>query len=712
MGFAGEYCNGGVSILLALLMALSVIAGSAAAGVGGERTGAAHVDSMTQATSVSSCTTISSSGRYVLDSDITDSTTTPCIRITANDVVLDGAGHTVDGVDGADTRGVYVFESAGVGEGITTENVTITNLTVTDWAKGIEFSRVDGGTVHNVRASSNEIGVRFTALSKNHEVRDSVIEDNNDGLQLGGDGGATVEGNRVENNSRRGILIGSLADQIDVVDNRFVDNERGVRVGGANGTEVRNNSFDGFRATGVVLRGGAPNATVAENEFSGSSDALAAVWTYGGDHVVRSNVIDGDSDAGIAVARGGALIVDNRIENVDDGLAAYSAQNATFRDNEISNTERAIYTEDGARNNRFQGDTVEDSTWAFYAVANATASVENLTLGTATNPATVSFEARDAAVRSVASPPTAPPSVTALDRHVYTNATSPRAYLNLSMRYTDGDVRQAGVNESRLRLWRHRGGWTPVAGPNAADPARNVVSANLTSFGVVAPMSHSPETVSRIAFDYGDYGGNLNIEVNGDFRKIDRFSSINGTTIGGTSITVTNRSVPGGERGTVAIAGSISSFSLGGQELWIDDVAFGPATRPRAIVRFSNLTPPQPEYQVGDTFTSSPSNVSMAVESFTFANGTSYSQGEGRPATNSPPLSGGSGQDFNTDNVNLRFDVGGIVNGTANTPQPTPTPIGIGGVRTPPGIAQPGFGAVVALVAFLVAALVAARRRS
>ncbi|MFB6192101.1 MAG: NEW3 domain-containing protein [Haloarculaceae archaeon] len=166
-----------------------------------------------------------------------------------------------------------------------------------------------------------------------------------------------------------------------------------------------------------------------------------------------------------------------------------------------------------------------------------------------------------------------------------------------------------------------------------------------------------PETVSRVAFAYGAYGGNLNLEVNGDFRNVDRFGALNGTTVGGATVTV-NRTSP--EQGTVTIAGEISGFCVGGQELWIDEVAFGPASNPRSVVGFDRLQPARSEYQVGDAFRALPSNVTVGVAGFRFSDGTRYVNGTAARSNRSPPLSGGSGQDINARNVNLAFEIGSV----------------------------------------------------
>jgi uncharacterized repeat protein (TIGR02543 family) len=68
---------------------------------------------------------------------------------------------------------------------------------------------------------------------------------------------------------------------------------------------------------------------------------------------------------------------------------------------------------------------------------------------------------------------------------------------------------------------------------------------------------------------YGEYGGNLNIEINGDFRNFEDFADIDGLTIGGVTVVVDDL---GDYKGRLTLSGVINSFAIGGQELCIDDV--------------------------------------------------------------------------------------------------------------------------------------------
>jgi len=198
-----------------------------------------------------------------------------------------------------------------------------------------------------------------------------------------------------------------------------------------------------------------------------------------------------------------------------------------------------------------------------------------------------------------------------------------------------------------------------VAQPGPTEPTVEAASA------ATAQQVTAGGNVSRVAFDYGQFGGNLNIEVNGDrIYNISEFDAappdgIDGATIGGASVTVTSS----GSTGHVEITGEISSFSVGGQEMYLDNVEFGPAGNPNATVTFRNLSPFQSSYAVGDAFTAN--NVSMAIEPFTFSDGTTYQQGEGRwtNGTNA----GGSLPEFYPGNVNLWFNVTSAATAGAGT---------------------------------------------
>ena len=75
-------------------------------------------------------------------------------------------------------------------------------------------------------------------------------------------------------------------------------------------------------------------------------------------------------------------------------------------------------------------------------------------------------------------------------------------------------------------------------------------------------------SINGLSLLFGEYGGNLNIEINGDFRNFNNFSDINGLTIGGVNVSVIDF---GDSKGRLTLTGLIEQFAVGGQELWIDN---------------------------------------------------------------------------------------------------------------------------------------------
>ncbi|MHC4976250.1 MAG: hypothetical protein ACYTF7_06550 [Planctomycetota bacterium] len=109
----------------------------------------------------------------------------------------------------------------------------------------------------------------------------------------------------------------------------------------------------------------------------------------------------------------------------------------------------------------------------------------------------------------------------------------------------------------------------PTTSVNYAGQAGNALALNNMSVDI------SVSSVATIGFYFGEYGGNVNMTINGSLFNADDFSTLP-ATLGGASIAYTPfGATPGGTGGyfgRVDITGTITQFSVGGQELWVDDV--------------------------------------------------------------------------------------------------------------------------------------------
>lgn len=146
---------------------------------------------------ISSCTVISSPGYYVLTQDIINSTASTCIEITSNDVVLDGQGHRIDGVDLDRSRGVYVHD---------VDNVTIKNLRITDWGEGIVIRYMSRSTISNNILSRNSEGVVLWA-SLNNSISANTFTNNYEAILIASGSNYNIISGNVIINNMEGIRL-------------------------------------------------------------------------------------------------------------------------------------------------------------------------------------------------------------------------------------------------------------------------------------------------------------------------------------------------------------------------------------------------------------------------------------------------------------------------------------------------------------------------
>lgn len=155
---------------------------------------------------VDSCSTISGPGDYILTMDIMNSSETNCININSNDVILDGAGYTIDGVDAANSTGVYVIGKT---------NVTVEHLKVTDWNTGIYYQDVTYGSIINNFLDSNSYsGINFVSSSPTHSVSPGYstigwngISNSDYGILMMSSGYNEIRGNNITSNRYSGIVL-------------------------------------------------------------------------------------------------------------------------------------------------------------------------------------------------------------------------------------------------------------------------------------------------------------------------------------------------------------------------------------------------------------------------------------------------------------------------------------------------------------------------
>ena len=101
-------------------------------------------------------------------------------------------------------------------------------------------------------------------------------------------------------------------------------------------------------------------------------------------------------------------------------------------------------------------------------------------------------------------------------------------------------------------------------------------------------LSFYPEDTigTGLTISFGEYGGNINLSVNGVLVNTNDFVDLHNQFVGGARVIVTQ--IPGSDKGILNIQGVIQEFGIGGQELFIDHLCI------------QESTPSNPEFNLGD----------------------------------------------------------------------------------------------------------------
>lgn len=330
------------------------------------------------ATVLESCTVIDTPGRYVLARDVENATVETCFDVTADDVVLDGRGHVVDG----ESRGGYPSETVGVR--VTGANVTVRDVTVTDWGWNVHYLDAAGGVLENATVdftrpvSDGVLVERTTGLAVRHSrvvgsdvgmvVRDSTeLVLRNNSVGSAGDAGLVLR------RSHRNRLVGNVAPGPGVGieleashgnvlrDNRATGDEGGIglvrshgnlvvgneaggtgvaiRLRGARENELLANTVHSDLGTGIDLRNGSNENLVAANTvLPAAEDSPATGINVAGSagNTVRGNLVAGHENGVVLTDATGNVLERNTVrDNARYGVVLRDADENTVVDNDL-----------------------------------------------------------------------------------------------------------------------------------------------------------------------------------------------------------------------------------------------------------------------------------------------------------------------------------------------------------------------------------------
>ncbi len=311
-------------------------------------------------TPLDGCTTIETPGRYTLRSNVTDVADQTCLRITADDVILEGGDHRIGGQGTFGTAGVLVG-----GFNTPLENVTVRNLTVTDWDDGIRYLRVTNGSVTATRTADNRIGI--TVLRTNHSRLVSNDASSNTvygiALQEHSTNNSLIN-NRATENTLFGIELVANASNNRLVSNQLSRNEHGLAIIGVDNTTVVNTTARENRIAGI-WSSESDGTTLVNNTVSNRFYGI-----YLGDQTNANRLVANratDNNVGLRLLHSsnnllaGNVATNNRIE----GILLLASDNTVLRENQLRANGQDLVTARSNNTTRHRSRPPTNRTWSF-----------------------------------------------------------------------------------------------------------------------------------------------------------------------------------------------------------------------------------------------------------------------------------------------------------------------------------------------------------
>lgn len=292
---------------------------------------------------ISTCTTINYPGYYILTSDIINSSAKSCINITSSDVVFDGVGHTIDGLNSLDTYGVNVYSPT-----TTLTNVTIKNVYLTDWSRGIFYNNTINGNIANNSGSFyliysnnnkliNNTGRVYLSHSNDNTLVNNIVNNEGPGIGLDNSENNTLIGNTLYNNIVAGIALTS-SDNNTLENNTAYSNQNGIYISYSIYNTVINNTVNSNTLFGISLE--CSNLTILTNNTANlNSRGLDLVSSN--DNTFINNTVTQNTGPGIQLG----------------GLNNYNI----FKDNKVNLNSIGFWLREFDNNNTLTNNTINSN---------------------------------------------------------------------------------------------------------------------------------------------------------------------------------------------------------------------------------------------------------------------------------------------------------------------------------------------------------------
>ena len=333
----------------------------------------ATTGAVSAATPITGPVVITVPGDYYLANNIIDSAVG--IIIAVPNVVLDGKGKTLDGVDGTSSVGIRIYNA-----GMTLYNVVVKNVVLTDWGNGVFLTDVKNSQLEKVTASSNTGSGILAQNSIRNTIKTCTVTDNGIvGILLYENSDSnTLTGNTATANALEGMRI-RYSSNNDILNNKVLDNKNaginleGGRFNTVTGNTITGNKGDGIRVYessgntitkntlkynvgGITLNPDSFNNEISQNTVQNSTYNGILLMNNANNNMVMGNTFDKNGNSGIRIVRSGENTVTGNYvrNNLQEGLYMWdtgTVSNVVVNNYFYNEKNNGVYTPVGS--NRF-----------------------------------------------------------------------------------------------------------------------------------------------------------------------------------------------------------------------------------------------------------------------------------------------------------------------------------------------------------------------
>jgi parallel beta-helix repeat protein len=267
------------------------------------------------------------------------------IIVERNNIVLDGAGYTLQGGGGMDEMGITLSG---------TTNVTIQNTQIVNFEDGIWLQpNSNNNTIIGNTLTNNDIAIQLSVSAYN-SISENILTNNDYGILLttanGYDMGSnynSISGNNITMTIYYDAIgLDNESSNNTIVGNNMVDNEYGISIGDCDDNTVSGNNIDSG-IWGISLESQCNQNSLIGNNIK-NADAGLYIYSASNNSISGNNVVDNDY-----------------------GIYFYQASDNKFWHNNFDNTQQ-VYFDGGSYANVWDdGASSGGNYWSDYAGSDA-----------------------------------------------------------------------------------------------------------------------------------------------------------------------------------------------------------------------------------------------------------------------------------------------------------------------------------------------------